>query len=136
MDHVNWGKICLAILAAAVAGSMTDWLFFGVLFHEKYLVHPEVWKKREKGEAGQIMISSAVGLLATAAFILLSVGVYAESVHGVLKLAVAVWLIGSLPVVANEHIFMKLHPALFLSHSLGWLARFILAAIAYIYIGH
>ena len=35
------------------------------------------------------------------------------------------------PVIANEHIFMKLHPALFFSHSAGYLVRFLLAGGAF-----
>ena len=135
MDHMNWGRICLAIIAGAVAGSMTDWFFFGVLFHDKYLVYPEVWRKSEKGEGKQIAMSSVVGLFATAVFIILCGGLYLTAYHTTLKLAAAIWLCGVVPVIANEHIFMKLHPALFVTHSVGYLVRFVLAAFAYIAIG-
>ena len=37
-------RVFLAILAAGLATSLTDWLFMGVLFHEKYLAFPEVWR--------------------------------------------------------------------------------------------
>jgi hypothetical protein len=131
MDQMNWGKICLAIVAAAIAGSITDWVFFGMLFHDKYLVYPEVWKKREKGEGSQIAMSSVVGLICTAALIVLFAGLHAQTYRAALKVAAAVWFVGSVPVICNEHIFMKLHPALFFSHSLGWLTRFMLAAVAY-----
>ena len=135
MDNVNWGKICLAIVAAAVAGSMTDWIFFGVLFHDKYLVFPEVWKKRGQGEGGQIVMSSVIGLIASAALVILCLGLHAETYRASLKIAAAVWFVGSVPVIANEHIFMKLHPALFFSHSAGYLTRFLLAGAAYIMLG-
>lgn len=132
--EMNWGKFCLAVVGAAVAGSFTDWLFFGVIFHSKYLTHPEVWKKREKGEGAQIAMSSVVGLIATTAFLVLCIGLRVDTNSAALKLAAAVWLVGSVPVIANEHIFMKLHPALFVTHTLGWLVRFLLAAAAYILI--
>lgn len=138
MDHINWGKICMAIIAAAVAGSITDWLFFGVLFHDKYLVHPEVWKKRADGtggEGGKIAMSSVVGLFGTAVFVVLCGGLYLDAYHTALKFAVGVWLAAVVPAIANEHVFMKLHPALFFSHSLGYLVRFLLAAVAYVAIG-
>jgi uncharacterized membrane protein len=135
MEQMNWTHICLAIVAAAVAGSITDWLFFGVLFHGKYLVYPEVWKKREGGEGPQIAMSSVAGLIGTAAFIILCAGLYFNAYHMALKLAVAVWLIAIVPVLANEHIFMRLHPALFVSHSIGYLVRFTLAAVAYVALG-
>ena len=132
--EANWGKVCLAVVAAGVAGSFTDWLFFGMIFHDKYLVHPEVWKKRDKGEGAQIAMSSVVGLLASAALIALCIGLHMGTYREALKLAAAVWLVGSVPVVANEHIFMKLHPALFVTHTIGWLVRFLLAAAAYVLI--
>jgi hypothetical protein len=134
MESMNWGKICLAIVAGAIAGSITDWFFFGMLFHEKYLVYPEVWKKRAQGEGAQIAKASVVGLLSTAVFVILCGGLYFHQYHTTLKLAVAVWLIAVVPVIANDHIFMKLHPALFVSHSLGYLVRFVLAAVAYVVI--
>ena len=135
MDHMHWSRICLAIVVAAIAGSLTDWLFFGLLFHDKYLVHPEVWKKRGEGEGRQIAMSSVVGLISTAVFIILCGGLYFDAYHMAFKLAVAVWLTAAVPVIANEHIFMKLHPALFFSHSLGYLVRFLLAAAAYVALG-
>lgn len=136
MDHVNWGRLCLAIVAAAVAGSITDWLFFGMLFHDKYLVYPEVWKKREEGGAGgQIAQASIVGLIASAALIVLCVGLHVETYRAALKLAAAVWFVASVPVIANDHIFMKLHPALFVSHAVGYLVRFMIAVAVYVAIG-
>jgi hypothetical protein len=134
MEHINWGRVCLAIIAAAFAGSMTDWLFFGVLFHDKYLVYPEVWRKNASGEGKQIAMASVVGLVSSAAFIMLCVGLGAYTLHGVIKLAAAIWVVAAIPIIANEHIFMKLHPAIFVSHTLGYLVRFMLAALAYFYI--
>ena len=129
--EMNWGKFALAVAGAAIAGSFTDWLFFGVIFHNKYMMHPEVWKKREKGEGAQIAFSSVVGLLATAAFLVLCIGLRIDTNSAALKLAFCVWLVGTVPVIVNEHIFMKLHPALFVTHTIGWLVRFELAAVAW-----
>src|SRR4051794_20915854 len=107
MEHINWGHIALAVVAAAIAGSFTDWFFFGFLLHDKYLVYPEVWKKREGGEGKQIAMSSVVGLFASAVFVILCGGLYFNSYPQALKLAVAIWLAAAVPIVANEHIFMK-----------------------------
>ena len=80
-------------------------------------------------------MSSVVGLISTAALIILCGGLYFTAYHMAIKLAVAVWFIAVVPVIANEHIFMKLHPALFFSHTIGYLVRFLLAAVAYVAIG-
>ena len=41
-----------AAIAGAVLGSLADWLFAGVIFHERYQVYPEVW--RQGNERGRI----------------------------------------------------------------------------------
>ncbi len=46
-----------------------------------------------------------------------------------LKLAVAMW-VAALPILATFSIWTKYHPTLAVSHSLGWLARFALSAVA------
>ena len=37
--------VALAILLSGLAVSMTDWFFFGVLFHDKYRAYPEIWRQ-------------------------------------------------------------------------------------------
>ena len=74
-------------------------------------------------------------IFSTAAFIILCAGLYFNAYHMAIKLALAIWLIAVVPVIANDHIFMKLHPALFVSHSVGYLVRFMLAAVAYVALG-
>jgi hypothetical protein len=38
------GHYALAVVVSGVMCSFTDWLFMGLLFHEKYKQHPEVWR--------------------------------------------------------------------------------------------
>ena len=44
-----WTRFILTVLTAGIAVSTTDWLFTGVLFHNKYKVFPEVWRTAEQG---------------------------------------------------------------------------------------
>ncbi|MCU1307167.1 MAG: hypothetical protein JWN45_1862 [Acidobacteriaceae bacterium] len=114
----------LAILAAGIASSLTDWFFFGVLFHDKYLQFPEVWRSGpNKTETKKIVLSTLLGVFSCAAFILLCAGLGLHSYSATLKLAVAVWLIAFVPTVLTYHVFVKLNSALAVSHSLGYLAR-------------
>jgi hypothetical protein len=39
-------RYLLALVAATAVISLTDWLFFGVLFHDRYQRTPEVWRIR------------------------------------------------------------------------------------------
>ena len=36
-------KLAVAVVIAGTLGSLTDWLFMGVLFHARYNSYPEVW---------------------------------------------------------------------------------------------
>jgi hypothetical protein len=41
---VTWMHYGLAVVVALIACSLSDWLFMGVLFHDKYNEHPEIWR--------------------------------------------------------------------------------------------
>ena len=50
---MNTGRFVLTVLAATVGTSLTDWLFFGVLFHDRYLAYPEVGEARLENQKQQ-----------------------------------------------------------------------------------
>jgi len=54
-----------------------------------------------------------------------------HSVAGAVKLAIAVWLVGSLPLVLTNAAFMKLHRMFVASYAIGWLVKLAIAAIAF-----
>jgi hypothetical protein len=39
---MNWTRFLLAVVVSGLGASVTDWLFMGVLFHNKYLETPEI----------------------------------------------------------------------------------------------
>jgi hypothetical protein len=53
-----------------------------------------------------------------------------HSVSGAAKLAVAVWLIGPLPLILTNAAFMKLHRVLVVSYAIGWLTKLMIVAVA------
>jgi hypothetical protein len=128
---MNWTRFLLAVVVSGLGASITDWLFMGVLFHKKYLETPEVWRaKPEQSEVTNIVASTAIGLVSCAAFIYLCYWTGALSVHNAsLRMAVLVWLVAPLPLILTNVLWIKIHPLLGLSHSLGWLARFVVTAL-------
>jgi hypothetical protein len=68
----------------------------------------------------------------------LSCGVFAylaarlglHSVASTFKLAVAVWLIGPLPLILTHAAFMKLHRVFVTSLATGWLVKLAIVAVA------
>lgn len=129
MDH---SKLLIASVVGLGLGTLPDWFFGGVLFHEKYNAYPEVWRRPEGG-AGE---NRAIGLS-----ILLSVFTYfgfaclylVAEIHGywsALQMAGAAWLSIPLPLLVTHSLWVKTHPAIVVSHALGWLAKLGVAAIA------
>ncbi|MCU1283698.1 MAG: hypothetical protein JWO13_48 [Acidobacteriales bacterium] len=130
----SWGGYALATLVAAVVSSITDWFFFGVLFHDKYLAHPEVWRKKAgDSEAKSILLSTILGTFSCAAFIMLCAGLRFNEYSEAFKLAIMIWLVGALPIVLTTQVFIKLHPALAVTHSLGYFARLLISAVSYVF---
>jgi len=120
-----------AILAGALLGSLADWLFAGVIFHERYQVYPEVW--RQGNERGRIAAAQALCLVTSAAFVLLAWKMHQTDARGALKLAAMVWLIGPLPMLLANAMFIRIDRLVTVSHAIGWLAKLLLigAATAY-----
>jgi Protein of unknown function (DUF1761) len=128
---MTWARFLLAVVAAAVAASFTDWLFMGFLFHGKYLAHPEIWRKKPgESETRGILLSSLLGVASCAAFIFLCRWTGAVTMRSELHLAAIAWIAGPVPILFSNIVWIKMHPLLGVSHSLGWLARFVLSGLA------
>jgi len=118
------------MIAASVAASLSDWLFMGVLFHEKYGAAPEIWRPSVGRQEGRrIIYSQVIGLLSCGAFAFLCVQANALTVGSSLVAAVLVWLAGPVVVIAQMVQWTKLHPLIGAAHTLGWLARFIVTGL-------
>jgi hypothetical protein len=125
-------RFFLALVAATVGISLTDWLFFGVIFHGDYMRTPEMW--RAVPENRKIAWSMLFAVFGTAAFLVLA---QRTGVHGfgpAMALSALVWLAAALPQTLTNTLYLKYSARLGLSHSLGWLARLVIAAAAYVLI--
>jgi hypothetical protein len=122
----------LAVVVASVAASLTDWLFMGVLWHEKYRAHPEVWRRAPGDSSGENKASLwACGLSAlTCAVFIFACARLHFNLAADLKLAAVVWLGMAVPIIVGDALFVKIHPLITLSHALGRLAELVIAALA------
>jgi hypothetical protein len=131
--------LIIAIVVAVIVTSFTDWFFSGFLFHDKYLLHPEVWRgSGGEAQTSKILWSNVYGAISCAAFIWVSIRLVLLQPQHTLKFALAAWVIAALPVVATYYVWVKLHPLNAVAHALGWLARFVVCAlcVSFIYRGH
>ena len=127
------GHIALAIFLSGLAVSMTDWFFFGVLFHDKYLAYPEIWRGSVAGgaEGKAVALSILLGFVTCGTFVLACAALHAPPI----PFAVAVWLMAPLPIVISNALFIKLHPLTVVAHALGWLMKLLVAAAAVGWLG-
>ena len=129
---MDWKHFLIAVLVSGIAASFADWLFAGALFHAKYMAYPEVWRPSllQGKDSGPIAWSVALGFMSVAAF-LASCEIFA--IHGyasTIKFACLVWLMVPVPLTITNALFMKIHPLIVMSHSLGWLAKLLIVALA------
>jgi len=127
---VTLGRMALAVFLSGLAVSMTDWFFFGVLFHGKYLAYPEIWRDAAGGEGKAVFLSILLGFVTCGAFV---VACSALRVHGYAAaagLAAAIWVMVPLPLLITNALFIKLHPLIVVAHALGWLVKLLVAAAA------
>lgn len=123
-------RFVLAVGASGVATSFTDWLFMGALFHKKYFETPETWRiKPGQSDVRSIVVSSLLGVVSCAAFIWLCRWTDALTVRSELHMAELVWVAGAVPIIFSNIVWIKMNPLLGVSHSLGWLARFVISGL-------
>ena len=129
---MNIGRFLLGVLAAVLLSSLTDWIFMGVLFHSKYLTYPEVWWRHTggSGETRANTIASVVNVLTVGGLMALCYQFGALTYGNALLLAVGVWITGPLPLLVVNALYIKFHPLTVVAHSLGWLAKLVVAALA------
>ncbi|MFY9726277.1 MAG: hypothetical protein WB579_05765 [Bryobacteraceae bacterium] len=121
----------MAVLAAGIASSMTDWLFMGDWLYKRYDKHPEIWRYRGgQGETNAIIWASLLPFLTCSVLVLVCARLHLSSYSATLKLALAIWLIGPLPLTIANSLFMKLTPAIAIAHALGWMVKLVLAGFA------
>jgi hypothetical protein len=125
-------RYLIALIAASIAMSFSDWYFMGVLFHGKNLAHPEVWRRPEggKGESLAVAWSTLLGIGTAAVFLYLASWLGLAGSLSALVLAFGIWLLAPLPLIVTNALFIKIHFLNTLAMALGWLIRLFICALA------
>lgn len=127
----DW-RLAAAIIAAGTVAMFADWFFGGVLFHSKYMAHPEIWRNiGKRPEENRAVAWSVVLTYVTCAAFVFVCRIF--DVHGFarsLKLATFIWLIAPLPLLITNALYIKMHPLTVFAHSLGWLTKLLIAGAA------
>jgi hypothetical protein len=124
---MNWTRFALITIGAGIVTSLTDWFFAGDWLHRRF-TYPEIWRKGVESRA--IALTSSLPFLTCGVFAYITVRLGLHSVAGALTLALAVWLIGPLPLILTNAAFMKLHRVFVASYAISWLVKLAIVAIA------
>ena len=121
-----------AVVVSGTLATFTDWLFMGVLFHQHYNRYPEVWwpEFREKGDKKAIIYSAVLAYVTSAAIVALCCFARSHSLAQALILSLLAWIAGPVVVLVTNGFWIKIDPRVTFAHTLGWLARFVLAGAA------
>jgi hypothetical protein len=129
--QMNSIRVALTIVSAGFLTSLTDWLFMGDWLYKRYDQHPEIWRHPHgQGEMKAIAWATSLPFVTCAVFTLLCSQLDLHSYGATIRLALAIWLVGPLPLLIANALFIKLHPAITAAHSLGWLVKLLVAALA------
>jgi hypothetical protein len=132
---INWTRFGLTVLASGIVSSLTDWLFMGDRIYKRFDRSPEIWRyPGGQGETQAILWASLLPLLTCAVFALLCIHLSLHTYGATIGLALAIWLMGPLPLTIGNALFIKLTPAVATAHSLGWLVKLCIAAITVVVI--
>ncbi|MGB9402068.1 MAG: hypothetical protein WCA98_00915 [Candidatus Acidiferrales bacterium] len=128
---MNWTRVALAAFAGGLVASLTDWAFMGDWLYKRFDRNPEIWRfAHGQGEMKAIAWAAPLPFVTCAVFTLLCARLNLHSYSATAKLAIGIWLIGPLPMLITNALFIKLHPALTASYSFGWLVKLVIAAAA------
>jgi phosphotransferase system glucose/maltose/N-acetylglucosamine-specific IIC component len=128
---MHW-TIIAAILVAGTVSSFTDWLFMGVLFADRYKTYPETWWPRatKADETTPIIWSTALGYITAAAVILLCVFAGVDGYKGALIVAALAAAAGPLVISPTNALWVRIDRLVTVAHTLGYIARFLIAGVA------
>jgi hypothetical protein len=124
---MNWMRLVAIIVSAGIVSSLTDWFFAGDWIHRRF-TYPEIWRKGAEGRA--IALSSTLPFLTCGVFVFVAARLGLHSVSGAVKLAVAIWMIGPLPLILTNAAFIKMHRVFVVSYATGWLVKLLIVALA------
>jgi hypothetical protein len=123
---MSWTRFVAVVIGTGIASSLTDWFFAGDWLHRRY-TYREIWREGAEGRA--IAVTSPLPFLTCGVFAFVVVRLRLQSVGSAAKLALAVWLLGPLPLILTNAAFMKLHRVFVASYATGWLVKLTIAAV-------
>jgi hypothetical protein len=130
---MHW-TLLIAVLVAGTVSSFSDWLFMGVLFHDRYSKYPDTWwpslRADKAADTRAIIWSSALGYITAAAVVLLCALTGVHGYEGALIVASLAAAAGPLVVSPTTGLWVRIDPLVTAAHTIGYIVRFLIAGAA------
>ena len=123
---MNWGHLAAVAAAAGVLATYTDWLLAGDWVQKRF-GSPEVWRK--SSGILSVVVSTALPFVTCAGFALLAWKLQFLGLRNCVKLGLAIWTIGPLPLIVSNAIFLKLNRTFAVLHATSWLVKLMIIAV-------
>ena len=130
---MRWPTLLAVIVGTGIISSLTDWFFAGDWIHRRW-TYPEAW--RQGNEQKAIALTSPLPFLTCGVFAYVAMRLGLHTVPSTAKLAIAMWLIGPLPLILTNAAFLKLHRVFVISYATGWLVKLLIVAFAVGWFAH
>ncbi len=125
---MNLVRLVEAVAVAGILSTYTDWLLAGEWLQKRF-GSPEAWRKN--GGILSVLISTVLPFVTCAAFIFLAHKIEIEGLRNSVKLGLAIWVIGPLPLVVSNTLFFKLRRVYAALYAASWLVKLMIAAVVF-----
>ena len=123
---MNLVRLVEAVAIAGILTTFTDWLLAGDWLQERF-GQPDAWRK--SSGILSVLISTVLPFITCAGFALLAYKLQIVGFRNSVKLGLAIWVIGPLPLVISNTLFFKLHRAYAALYASAWLVKLMIAGV-------
>lgn len=123
---MNWVHLAAVAAAAGVLTTYTDWVLAGDWIQKRF-GNSEMW--RERGILS-VLLSTVLPFVTCAGFALLAWKLQFMGLRNCLKLGLAIWVIGPLPIIISQGVFLKLNRMVIALLAASWLVKLTIIAVA------
>jgi len=131
---MDW-RLLLAVVIGLVLASLADWLFAGVLFHDRYQTYPEVWRFRGANPKA-LVAAQALSVPTVVGLVILIEWTRMTDLPSAITIALLVWACAAAPPIVANGIYIKIDWRVVASHCVGWMVKLGLVAAATSFILH
>jgi hypothetical protein len=123
---MNWVHLASVATVAGVLTTYTDWVLAGDWVQKRF-GSLEIWRKRG---ILSVLLSSILPFITCLGFALLAWKLHLVGQKNCLKFALAIWVIGPLPLIISNGIFLKISRVVVALSALSWLVKLVIIAVA------